>query len=534
MKKMLSVFLICLLLAVGMPIPSHAEGAQGMSVISYGAESYLLQATANTTALDSIEHPSGSFSAQGKQPHVFVELPYEAIAQADKTSLWDDFSLDVQLSLRGFDQIFLQNHENTRVLINGQDQSRQVSFGEDGLSFKMAGLTPQNASYQFDLRLEYETTTAGARVLHQEQVNLLVSYVNTQKNTYTLQLLESTTAGVALRDGIYYIDSPSGQAADVEQITINVRDQAGARLSERAYFSATLGEYSAPLLANRLNEKNSCITIDVSHAKNNPDQPHIYFTSLETRYALYRGKAIVKFRTAVQNNDPRGIAFTSDVYTIAAGQSIAPGFTTEAPVFHEIAPILSVASPEDNHVIDVTDGRVIGMAEGTAYIHLSHTHHYANGSSIVYTDTAKVIVQGQFTGMQGHTVTASKLFVRAAPSENAEKIGRYKRGDIAQVLEMENGWAKVQYSPGVTGYVSAQYLESSPTSTPTPAEFIPTEMQVDARNLNVRSLPSADDALLGRIPRGERITVLQTLQGGQWGRILYEGQDGYVSMAYLR
>ena len=53
-----------------------------------------------------------------------------------------------------------------------------------------------------------------------------------------------------------------------------------------------------------------------------------------------------------------------------------------------------------------------------------------------------------------------------------------------------------------------------------------------AWELNVRSMPSRSGAVLGKIQKGEVVDVYEKVDG--FGRIRYNGEDGYVSMNYLR
>ena len=56
------------------------------------------------------------------------------------------------------------------------------------------------------------------------------------------------------------------------------------------------------------------------------------------------------------------------------------------------------------------------------------------------------------------TVTATtNINVRAAASEDAERLGLLSGGDSLELLANENGWCKVNYG-GKIGYVKAEYV----------------------------------------------------------------------------
>ena len=56
---------------------------------------------------------------------------------------------------------------------------------------------------------------------------------------------------------------------------------------------------------------------------------------------------------------------------------------------------------------------------------------------------------------------------------------------------------------------------------------------VDASDLNVRSAPSTDAAVIGMLDRGETVNIL-TKTGGAWFKIEYEGKIGYVNSIYIK
>lgn len=117
-------------------------------------------------------------------------------------------------------------------------------------------------------------------------------------------------------------------------------------------------------------------------------------------------------------------------------------------------------------------------------------------------------------------VTATTLNIRNEGSTAGEIIGRARKGDAVSVLETRDGWARVRFGDGSTGWVSAQFLateirrrpgcpddaEFRFAKTPTPAfsdreahGIVAVEADVD-RNGNVTatrivSNTTSDDAL---------------------------------------
>jgi uncharacterized protein YgiM (DUF1202 family) len=57
-------------------------------------------------------------------------------------------------------------------------------------------------------------------------------------------------------------------------------------------------------------------------------------------------------------------------------------------------------------------------------------------------------------------------------------------------------------------------------------------MLVNSDTLNVRSGPSADNSLVGSLPRGTRVEVLD--RSGTWWKIRSGRIEGYVNSSYLK
>lgn len=123
---------------------------------------------------------------------------------------------------------------------------------------------------------------------------------------------------------------------------------------------------------------------------------------------------------------------------------------------------------------------------------------------------------------------ADRVLVRSRPSLKGEVVTRLERGQ--RVLVFEEGlppllasdtvteWVRIELPAGSRVWVAAEYMD--------PAEGV-----VLARLLNVRAGPSEDYAVLGRVSRGAKLSVV----GGtnDWLEVLAPpGLSGYVA-AYL-
>ena len=188
-------------------------------------------------------------------------------------------------------------------------------------------------------------------------------------------------------------------------------------------------------------------------------------------------------------------------------------------------------------------------------------------------------------------VTATVLNFRDGPSTDAEIIGQAPNGATVTVLEVLDGWCKVEYQ-GKIGYMCSDYLESpepdpgeeapaetepEPAAEPeaeteAPGEEVPAEeprepgegqgedaqeseaeqaeepkeaepvpAEEDGKDLGMGTLtgdcvrfrtgPSLEDSVTRYLYRGNRVQVLD--REGDWYRVLLDGTIGYLYSAYV-
>ncbi|MGD7009783.1 SH3 domain-containing protein [Metabacillus sp. 84] len=124
-------------------------------------------------------------------------------------------------------------------------------------------------------------------------------------------------------------------------------------------------------------------------------------------------------------------------------------------------------------------------------------------------------------------ITAASLNVRSAPNPAASMLGSVKKGTPVTILKTEGSWHRISYS-GKTGWVSKEYVKSSVSENK--AE---TSGTVTASSLNVRSAPSLNGRLSGKVMKNEKVQILE--EKSSWSRIRYNGsQTGWVSSLYLK
>lgn len=127
-----------------------------------------------------------------------------------------------------------------------------------------------------------------------------------------------------------------------------------------------------------------------------------------------------------------------------------------------------------------------------------------------------------------YVTTTTTVNVRSSDSEQADKLGKVSGGTKLQVLEQRpNGWTKVDYE-GKEGYIKAEFLQLAESAAG--AEVIGTVTATT--NINVRASASETADRLGVLSGGDSAELVGT--EGDWSKIKYNGQIGYVKSEYVQ
>ena len=257
---------------------------------------------------------------------------------------------------------------------------------------------------------------------------------------------------------------------DYAQIKLTFAKANGAAFSEITYaqqpgIKLADGSYAKDLYAINANGKAED-KLDKSTMKYNlgddaVNGKTIRFT-LETKDANYATKDYtVKVRYGITEEDPKGIYFAETTKTIAMGEKYSPvvvGVKTGKPV----AAKLALGDKTDAEVIDLIDNNttVIGTREGVAYITAKYTTNAA-GKTEYTSSSMKIIVTlpGESIpevepSAEIYYVTCRALNVRAGAGTSYKKVDLIHRGEAVKVVELKNGWAKLDDGT----YVCAKYI----------------------------------------------------------------------------
>ena len=138
------------------------------------------------------------------------------------------------------------------------------------------------------------------------------------------------------------------------------------------------------------------------------------------------------------------------------------------------------------------------------------------------------------------TVTTPFLNVREGPSTGNAIIGRLTCGQkvTADAKTADGAWYRINYN-GRPGFVFAQFAvpggscqSGAPAPAPAPAAPAGTSVTVTSDFLNVRSGPSLNDTILGRLRRGDVVQATARTADGRWLQILYNNRPAFVFAQY--
>ena len=138
------------------------------------------------------------------------------------------------------------------------------------------------------------------------------------------------------------------------------------------------------------------------------------------------------------------------------------------------------------------------------------------------------MVTSEFADIAVATVV-NYVNIREEADEESEKLGKLYANGVATVLAVEGDWYKIT-SGSVTGYVHKDYVSVGDESL---ARSVGRRIAtVTTETLKVRKSASADSEVIGLVPEGEDLTVVDESKDGWIGVSVEEG-NGYVSADYV-
>ena len=138
--------------------------------------------------------------------------------------------------------------------------------------------------------------------------------------------------------------------------------------------------------------------------------------------------------------------------------------------------------------------------------------------------------EGEYSNMAFSNV-GDFSYIRSAPDETSDWVGKLYSDSAAEVLEYQDDWAKIK-SGGVEGYVPAASLYTGEEAEAHAEEFEKEKMTVDAYVLNVRDGQGTQANILSQVTMDEEYTVTGEPVDG-WYPVEVGDISGWVSGNYI-
>lgn len=120
--------------------------------------------------------------------------------------------------------------------------------------------------------------------------------------------------------------------------------------------------------------------------------------------------------------------------------------------------------------------------------------------------------------------------VRSIPSEDGEILGKLYDKSVGEFISEQDGWYEIT-SGSVTGYVKAEYCVTGEEAVDLAKEVGTRIATVNTTTLYVREDTSTESAVLGMVPDGDQLLVMEEADG--WVKVNIEEGDGFISMDYV-
>ena len=208
---------------------------------------------------------------------------------------------------------------------------------------------------------------------------------------------------------------------------------------------------------------------------------------------------------------------TTCCLTAAMVQS-GSSLVTHAAVNAGAGSLISAAQQE----VQVETGSTAGVSEMIA-----KSLGKGSDSSAQVAQNKKAVVKSEYDDIAIAQVD-NYVNVRSSASEDGEVLGKLYNDSACTVLGTEGDWYKI-HSGDVEGYIKAEFLVLGNAEL---AKSVGRRVaDVKTESLNVRSDATTDAELLGQVPEGEELTVVEEKDG--WVKVSIEEGEGWVSSEFV-
>ncbi len=138
--------------------------------------------------------------------------------------------------------------------------------------------------------------------------------------------------------------------------------------------------------------------------------------------------------------------------------------------------------------------------------------------------------EGEYLNM-AFSDTGDFTYIRSAPDEESDWVGKLYSDSAAEVLEYLDGWTKIR-SGSAEGYVPADALITGAEARSSAEDYATDKATVTASVLNVRSGQGTENEILTQVEEGEEYAITGEPVDG-WYPVKVGETDGWVCGEYI-
>ncbi|WP_408007043.1 SH3 domain-containing protein [Pseudalkalibacillus sp. A8] len=116
------------------------------------------------------------------------------------------------------------------------------------------------------------------------------------------------------------------------------------------------------------------------------------------------------------------------------------------------------------------------------------------------------------TSTERSVVNATSLNVRSGPGTNYNVIGSVSKGDVVEIMNIQNSWYEINLKQG-KGWVAGKYVtkgQNSDSSSGIPSALSPTvKAKVTASILTVRDKGSLNGKVIGQLTKNSQVNIVK-------------------------
>lgn len=163
----------------------------------------------------------------------------------------------------------------------------------------------------------------------------------------------------------------------------------------------------------------------------------------------------------------------------------------------------------------------------------AETHVSTKGEAMSKFAKAMMVLQPQIQPESTLVMARVNEYVniRLEADQDSEKVGILYKDCGGDVLEKNDEWTKIK-SGDVTGWIKNQYLYFGKEAEELARDVGVLTAYSETETLRVRKEPSLDAGIVGLLANGQAVEAIS--EEGDWVRVSYEGETGFVAAEYVR